>query len=264
MKTYALVAMMLNMVCAACVHDQNTQITYQKKPIQDLFLYDRDTRPVFLDLSRQNIRKHGDFILPWDSAYDQALSLKAYVFNSGHPSRGLLDRCLCFCWKAKTIRQIAFIYKGEHPMTPGEWQRQSGDNTSLGRQLSQFALDFGPKLSQDRKNLSDFLKMVMIELLNCPELTKEMLDKSLSNPNARDHFNNFEILKPQRSAIIPPCQDRLRLIQKQMADQNPNLFFFQGEMNNGIWQAKIVSGYGGTHQIKLDYLNGECAYKIAY
>lgn len=258
MRSYAFI-IMVSLISLTCTPDQSTGITYDKKRIQDLFLYDRDLRPQRLDIYRHIIKDHRDISPPSDSIFFKPLNLKAYVFKTGNPEMGPIDQCLCFCWKTKTVQQVAFIYKGEYEMASlyGEPIRKSGTDVSLGQQLTQFAMEFGPKLSRDKNALKVFVQTVMTELLDCPELTKEILDKSLSNPNARDHFNN---LKSGKNNLL--CQKQLRLIQKQMAKNDQDLLFFQGELANGIWQAEIVPGFDDNYKIKLDYLNGECTYVL--
>lgn len=54
----------------------------------------------------------------------------------------------------------------------------------------------------------------------------------------------------------------IQMVKNEMTIQpDPNVFFFEGELINGIWKGTVRQyDHTGRYCIELDYLNGDFAY----
>lgn len=58
------------------------------------------------------------------------------------------------------------------------------------------------------------------------------------------------------------CLKTLETIRQEMAQNKKGVYYFQGELYNGIWRGQIARGYKDKYYIYLDYLNSKCAFTI--
>jgi hypothetical protein len=263
--TWMVKAILLLLLFNSCQPKPAQPLTYDPLPIVKLFMFDRDLYEPFREADWGRFEKWGSGWWCKDSFMLDGLGIKAYAFPKGGGVGGPQDKVLCFCWNKIEFQQVEFLYKGEHQMSKIHWSehRQAGNTATLGQQLSQIARYYGPELSKNKDSLKVFLTAVMVQLLGCPLIKKEHLDDAVKNPDEKKYnFADFLITWGGIPQTNKKCIAQLKAIQVQMAKNDPDLLFFEGEYYNGIWQAKIKMGRDQHYQIKLDYLNGECAYTI--
>jgi hypothetical protein len=266
MKTiiWAYKAILLLFFFNSCQPKPAPPLTYNPLPIVKLLMFDRDLyeRFWFTDREDYELWKLGVWLV--DSAMFDGHRLKAYSFEKGGGVGGPKDRILSFCWNKKKFDQVEFVFKGENEMSLMQQSepRKDGNNATLGRQLSHFARYYGPELSKNKDSLKMFLITVMTRLFQYPLITKEQLDDAFHNPDAFYHFYDYSFLPERSPQSAKRCIAQLKAIQAQMAKNDPDVLFFESEYYNGIWQAKIQKGRNQHYEIKIEYLNGECAYTL--
>jgi hypothetical protein len=263
--TWAFYALLLLFFFNSCQPKPTPSLTYDPLPIVKLFMFDRDLYEPFKEGDWARFEEWGPALRCKDSFMLDGLGIKAYAFPKGGMVGGPVDKVLCFCWNKNGFEQVEFVYKGENEMSKmnRSEHRKAGNTATLGQQLSQFARYYGPELSKNKDSLKVFLTAAMVQLLGCPLIKKEQLDETVKNPDTKKYnFADFLITWGGIPQTNKKCIAQLKVIQAQMAKNDPYVLYFEGEYYNGIWQAKIIMGSNQHYQIKLDYLNGECAYTV--
>jgi hypothetical protein len=262
MKTtiWVVKAILLLLLFNSCQSPSNpvSILKFKPEPIIKLLMLDRDLYEPITDEDLLNFEEYGLYIS--DSFLLKDLAIKGYIFNLSRKScGGPTDQVLCFCWNKNGVQQVEFVSKGEYPFSAMNRQgRSSGKLSALGFQLSNVVYLMGPEISKDKNTVQDFLCATMTILLKCPPLSKKAVDDYFLNMQFMgiNSITGERILSQQS---IQNCMDQLLQIQTDMADMDADFLYFQGNLYNGIWRAKLeykISRY----VIRLDYLNGECAF----
>lgn len=224
-------------------------------PILNLIRYDRDGAELRYWMEPQKLH---EIIQRRDSITIPELGLIAYLFQWGGEKGGPFKRILCFR-RPDNQFQREFYYEGEYPMSimgVGE-EIDSGERHALGLQLSQLALEMGPRVYADSLNMEKLLNSTFVQLLDCPAIQLSTLDSIYKGSLNYAHFYDYGF----GTSIKNPntCHKTLKNIYQEMASKK-TAYYFQGELNNGIWKAQLIREEKNKYYIKLDYLNGECAY----
>lgn len=234
--------------------------TFSPEPILKLIRYDRDAVE-YINLLRPS--EIEGVLFSRDSIKITELNLSAYIFKRGGGVGGPINRILCFCRDTGQVFQREFFYEGEYTMSmmaPGEGVTP-GNHNSLGFQLSQLALELGPEIYADPQKMQLLMTTTMENLLKCPRIRPSMMD-SLKTDTDFAHIHDYTLgdnfFKKKKE-----CLENFEKIRAEMAEKDPNVGFFQGELQNGIWRGRILRLKNREQYfIDLDYINGECAFTI--
>jgi hypothetical protein len=238
-------------------HTSKKHIAFDPEPIIKLAIYDRYLADPF------NLKRPDDIkglLQQADTIKLKSLALTAYNFEWSKGPGGKMNRILCFCRDTGVFFQREFAYVGEYKMSLDNdyGPNESGNNTALGLQLSQLALEMGPSLYFDAQKMRTLLISTMEKALKCPRIDQASLNELDS---ARwTHFFNYAdgFIKDTSS-----CIKNFKKIRNEIEQKNPNVFYFQGELFNGIWRGQIQKfEHKNQYWIELDYLNGACAFTL--
>lgn len=257
MKSIQLALYILLMLSACQFNPHKSTIsknTIDTLPILNLIRYDRDG----IDRMHLIRPEEIDWIIQQkDSIAIPELDLVAYLFKWGGALGGPKKRILCFR-KHKTNFQREFYFEGEHPMSGKDLTYRQGH--ALGFQLSQLALELGPEVYYDSIKMEKLLVGTFEKLLKRPPVYLSTLD-SISNGSLKF----AQIYNYQAGAMVKDsleCFKTLEIIRQEISQNKQGVYYFQGELYNGIWKGSIKQGYKKRYYIYLKYLNSKCAFTL--
>lgn len=134
----------------------------------------------------------------------------------------------------------------------------NGKDHSLGKQLTQIGHILGDEVKLNKEKMKTLLVLVMEQLIGCQRIRKSYMDSLDVNMLLPDGNSHFDFLHHKSPKFI----ETLKKVKNEMTlNPDPNVFFFYGELINGIWKATIRQfDHTGRFCIELEYLNGEFAY----
>jgi hypothetical protein len=235
----------LMLIQATCQPKPPTKKTFNPEPIKELALYDRHSAEPYCETHGRDIDRV--LVEQYDSIEISSISTTAYVFSWGGEMGGPWTRVLCFCRNSPPQFQKQFVYEGEYKMSRmrgADNQIQSGENHTLGTQLSQLANDMGPSVYLNRDSVRDLLTSTMEGLLGCARF----------RPEADSTIRNWAYNK-----YLTEQFEKWRVIMA--ANTDPYVIYFFGELTLGFWKGTVRQfDHTGRFCIELEYLNGENAY----